>query len=202
MTPSDGGGTRDLLRETPVGDRLQRAKEEAVAMTEVRKDVQHLGEKVDGLSDAVKALAAQDHRCAKEGDLKMHEGRLDAQDVRVDGVEKRLDWGKGAWVTIGLFIVGTLGTVLVTCSSQAERDAETRVMVQTNSVNISKLEKSIVKVNAGRDEDVKSIVHAIENLQQTTKQQSADQWWDDLPSRHKSAIIRTVGKHAVPTTDD
>ncbi len=202
MSPPDSGGNRDHLRSTPVGDKLKQARAEAVVTTGLQKDVQHLGEKVDGLSDAVKALAAQEHRCVKEGDLKMHEGRLDAQDVRTDGVEKRMDWGRGAWVAVILFLLGTVTTVLATCNEQTERDAETRVMVQTNGVNISKLEKSIQNVNSGRDEDVESIVQAVKELQVVSEKQSADQWWEDLPPRHKSAIIRTVGEHAIPTNGD
>jgi hypothetical protein len=188
MTPPVRGGKKDIA--------------DAVEKTEVRKDLQHLGEKVDGLADAVKALATQEHRCGKTGELQMHEGRLDAQDTRVDGIDKRLDWGRGVWVVVILFLLGTLTTLLVTCNDQNERDAATRVMVQTNSVNISKLEKSIQNVNSGRGEDVRAIVQAVENLQQETEKQSADQWWDSLPSHHKSAIIRTVGKNAVPANDE
>ncbi len=200
--PGRGGKKKDDVRTTPVGDKLKKAAAEAVEKTEMRKDVEYLGEKVDTLTSAVQALAAQEHPCGKVGELQMHEGRLDAQDTRVDSIEKRLDWGRGVWVGVGIFLLGTLTTVLVTCNQQNERDTETRVMVQQNSVNISKLEKSIDRVNDGRGEDVKAIVHAVETLQQETKQQSADQWWEELPSHHKSAIIRAVGKHAVPATSD
>jgi hypothetical protein len=199
MTPPESGGKKSDVRST--SDKLDAAKKEAVAFTEVRKDVEHLGDKVDSLTSAVQALAKQEHRCGKEGDLRMHEGRLDAQNSRMEDIDKRLDWIRGAAVGILLALIGTLTTVLVTCDGQNTRDAETRVMVQTNSVNISKLERSIQKVNEGRDADVRAIVQAVENLQKETKQQSADQWWEALPRHHKSAIIRAVGKHAVPATD-
>jgi hypothetical protein len=202
MTPPDDGGKGKELTSSMVGERLKQAREEAVAMTGVQKDIQHLGEKVDGLSDAVKALAALEHKCVKEGDLKMHEGRLDAQDSRIDSVDKRIDWSRGAGLTLALCLIGTITTVLITCNSQTERDAETRVMVQTNSINISKLEKSIETVNQGRAEDVRSIVRAVEKLQNETEKLSADEWWEGLPSRHKSTIIRTVGEHAIPANGD
>lgn len=201
MPPGDGGRS-DSSSRTPIPARIERARKEATAWAELRKDVEHLGEKVDSMTEAVKALSIASHPCAKEADLAAMSGRIDAQEERIDDQDSRFNWGRGLFVTVMLFLAGTVTTLLVTCNEQNERDAETRVMVKTNSTNISKLEKSIQSVNEGRQEDVRSIVRAVKSLESQAREESAEDWWEGLPTHQKRAIIRAVGEHAVPSNGD
>lgn len=124
----------------------------------------------------------------------VEEGHTCAQEGRITGLEKRGDNARALVVTLGLFLAGTLVTVMVNCQQSSERDTEARVLVRHNSENIAKLERTISTLDQQLREDRRVILQEVRLMRQPT----AEQWWDDLDPTTKRVIARHVDAQALP----
>jgi len=117
----------------------------------------------------------------------IQDGHACIQDERVKSVEKRLDTGRIWLVALVTCFLGVGVSVVTTCQSQGEQVASTRVMVESNTKNINKLEKAVRDSNDARESDVSQIVR---ELRKVKNRRSVNEWCETLNRSEKRVLGR------------